>query len=30
MFKDGQEFDRVVGALPKAQLGQWIESAINN
>ena len=30
LFKDGQEVDRVVGALPKAQLGQWIDSAINN
>jgi thioredoxin 1 len=30
LFKDGQEIDRAVGALPKSQLGQWIESAITN
>ena len=28
LFKNGQEVDRVVGALPKAQLEQWIDSAI--
>ena len=30
LFKNGQEVDRVVGALPKAQLEQWIDSAITN
>lgn len=30
LFKDGQEIDRVVGALPKAPLKQWINSAITN
>ena len=30
LFKNGQEVDRVVGALPKAQLEQWIQSAITN
>ena len=30
LFKDGQEIDRVVGALPKTPLKQWIDSAISN
>ena len=28
LFKDGHEIDRVVGALPKARLKQWIEGGI--
>jgi thioredoxin 1 len=30
LFKDGSEVDRVVGALPKAQLQQWIEATLVN
>jgi thioredoxin-like negative regulator of GroEL len=30
LFNNGQEVDRVVGALPKAPLKQWIDSAISN
>ena len=28
LFKDGIEVDRVVGALPKASLAQWIDSTL--
>ena len=28
LFKDGNEVDRVVGALPKASLRQWIDAAL--
>ena len=28
LFKDGTEIDRVVGALPKASLRQWIDSTL--
>lgn len=28
LFHDGKEIDRMVGALPKAQLESWIESAL--
>lgn len=30
LFKDGSEVDRVVGALSKAPLRQWIDSALTN
>ena len=30
LFKDGAEVDRVVGALPKANLKQWIDSSLTN
>ncbi|NHZ73518.1 MAG: thioredoxin [Nitrospirae bacterium] len=30
LFKDGTEVDRVVGALPKANLKQWIDSSLTN
>ena len=29
LFKDGSEVDRVVGALPKADLERWIDSALS-
>jgi thioredoxin 1 len=29
LFKDGREIDRRVGAIPKAQLEQWIETALS-
>lgn len=28
LFKNGQEVDRVVGAVPKAALDQWIDSTL--
>ena len=28
LFKDGSEVDRVVGALPKASLRQWIDASL--
>ncbi len=28
LFKDGQEVDRIVGAKPKAQLKDWIDSKV--
>ena len=28
LFRDGQEVDRVVGALPKASLEQWLERSL--
>ena len=30
LFKDGSEVDRVVGALPRADLERWIDSALAN
>jgi thioredoxin 1 len=30
LFKDGAEVDRVVGALPKANLKQWIDSTLES
>ena len=30
LMKDGREVDRVVGALPKQALKQWIDSAVTN
>lgn len=30
LFRDGAEVDRVVGALPKANLRQWIDSSLEN
>lgn len=30
LFKGGTEIDRVVGALPKANLKQWIDSSLSN
>jgi len=30
LFKDGAEIDRVVGALPKANLENWIHSALDS
>lgn len=30
LFRDGAEVDRVVGALPKANLKQWIDSNLAN
>ena len=30
LFRDGAEVDRVVGALPKANLKQWIDSSLAN
>ena len=30
LFKNGDEVDRVVGALPKASLRQWIDSTLAN
>jgi thioredoxin 1 len=30
LFKDGAEVDRVVGALPKAQLKKWIDSSLGS
>jgi thioredoxin 1 len=30
LFKDGSEVDRVVGALPKAPLREWIDSTLSN
>ena len=30
LFKDGAEVDRIVGALPKASLRQWIDSTLAN
>jgi len=30
LFKGGSEVDRVVGALPKASLRQWIDSSLAN
>lgn len=30
LFRDGAEVDRVVGALPKANLKQWIDSSLTN
>ena len=30
LFQGGQEVDRLVGALPKQQLQQWLDSAIGN
>ena len=30
LFKDGAEVDRIVGALPKASLLQWIDSTLAN
>lgn len=30
LFKDGVEVDRTVGALPKAPLERWIDSALGN
>jgi len=30
LFKDGTEVDRVVGALPKANLKQWIDSTLES
>jgi thioredoxin 1 len=29
LFKDGQEIDRLVGALPKGHLKQWIEGRLS-
>jgi thioredoxin 1 len=29
LFRNGREIDRRVGALPKAQLEQWVESALS-
>ena len=29
LFKDGQEIDRVVGALPKPALEHWLDSALS-
>ena len=30
LFKDGAEVDRVVGALPKGHLKQWIDTTLTN
>jgi len=30
LLKEGREVDRVVGALPKAALKQWIDNAVSN
>ena len=30
LFKDGAEVDRVVGALPKRHLKQWIDTTLTN
>ena len=30
LFKDGQEVDRVVGALPKASLQQWLDTTLTS
>ena len=30
LFKDGTEVDRVVGALPKGHLKQWIDTTLTN
>ena len=30
LFKDGAEVDRVVGALPKANLKQWLDATLTN
>lgn len=30
LFKDGQEIDRVVGALPKASLQQWLDTTLTS
>ena len=30
LFKDGAEVDRIVGALPKGHLKQWIDTTLTN
>lgn len=30
LFKDGAEVDRVVGALPKASLQQWLDTSLSS